>query len=75
MSLERALPNQVGTHSSATRARYESIFPLMLLFNAVTAGLGGLYISTRSVAVVTVAAGLVALLGLLSLVVGRKSDW
>lgn len=73
-SQERGIPSQRGDHSPSTRARYELIFLLVLLFNAVTAGLGGLYASTRSVAVVTVAATLVALLGVLCLVVGRKSD-
>lgn len=42
---------------------------IVILFNAVVAGLGGLYVSTRSIAVTALAAVSVAVLALL---VGRR---
>lgn len=66
--------HHVDGDSPPARPMHELIFLLVLLCNAVTVGLGGLYGSTRSVIVVTLAAGLVALLGGLCLVVGRRSD-
>ena len=71
---ELSLLSHHGGNWPPTRMRDEPIFLLVLMFNAVTAGLSGLYLSTRSVAVVAVAAGLVALLGVLRLVVGRQRD-
>jgi hypothetical protein len=47
---------------------------LASLFNAVTAGLGGLYVSTGSIVVTAIAAGLVALLGLCVMVGGGRSS-
>lgn len=49
---------------SPFRGTTNNVAALVILLNVVTGGLGGLYVSTQSVAVTAVAAGLVALLGL-----------
>jgi hypothetical protein len=45
---------------------------MVVLFNGVTAGLAGLYVSTQSIAVTAVAAGLVALPALLCTLCGLR---
>lgn len=49
---------------SPFRGTTNNVVALVILLNAVTGGLGGLYVSTQSIVVTAIAAGLVALLGL-----------
>lgn len=67
------LMSRPGDEPPPARPIRELIFLLVILFNAVTVGLGGLYESTGSVVVVTAAACLVALLGGLCLAWSRRS--
>jgi hypothetical protein len=63
MHEEQSISNGESTRSSSSEET-NGVASLVILFNIVTAGLGALYVSTRSLAVTVVAAGLVALLGL-----------
>jgi hypothetical protein len=63
MSEEQSISNE-QTVGSPSRGAPNEVATLVILFNVVTGGLGGLYLSTQSIAVTVLAAGLVALLGL-----------
>jgi hypothetical protein len=63
MSEQHNISHEGAVGSPSPRATTE-VPALVILFNVVTTGLGGLYINTQSLAVTALAAGLVALLGL-----------
>jgi uncharacterized protein HemX len=63
MSEEQRISNEEATGSPSPGATNE-LATLVILLNVVTAGLGGLYFNTQSIAVTALAAGLVAFLGL-----------
>lgn len=63
MNKEQSTSNGEAAGSPSPGSTNE-VAALVILFNVVTAGLGGLYVSTQSIAVTAVAASLVALLGL-----------
>jgi hypothetical protein len=60
MSEEQSISNEGSPSSRATN----EVGALVIILNVVIAGLGTLYVSTESIVVIIVAAGLVALLGL-----------
>jgi hypothetical protein len=62
MSEEQSVSNGEAVGSPSPGAMND-VAALVILFDVVNAGLGGLYVSTQSVAVTVVAAGLVARLG------------
>lgn len=70
MGKEQSISNR-ETVGSPSRGATHNVAALVILFNVVTGGLGGLYVSTQSIAVTALAAGLVALLGLYAVVSGR----
>jgi len=60
MSEEQSTSNERSPSSGATN----EVGALVILLNVVIAGLGTLYVSTQSIAVIIVAAALVTVLGL-----------